>query len=75
MQMDGANWRDAGRKHEEFARRYGLSEPLVRAVLAVYCELRHQAAEDGSKVQAMNRLSSMLDKHQNALHRTRGVDG
>jgi hypothetical protein len=60
---DGTNWRDAGEKHAHFARTNGTRDPLIRAVLAVYCEMRHEVDGRREQMEAMNRLSIMLDQH------------
>ena len=69
------DWRERGEAYQVAAIQTADGDP-VAAMLAVYCELRHQdqAAElrrrDDGSTRAMERLSAMLDQHGEMLAQT-----
>ena len=71
------DWRTEGERFRQRAIDGGINNnPPALALLAVYCELRHQdqAAElrrrDDGSTRAMERLSAMLDQHGEMLAQT-----
>lgn len=69
--MADTDWRAAGERYmaqaQDAANRG--DDPKLCALVAIYCEMRRAADEQGAHGQTMDKLAGALYEHADALHR------